>query len=297
MSLSQPRQIYGCHSFTPYSRTDGTPYGIVKVLKGASVSVTGELVESMGGSSKYPWAVEAGHSKAELSAKIAEYPDFLFTLFLGKAPTSNGAETSGNVGTLTNIYGTSVVNASTGIASATVISSTGPANLKFTRFVVKAVSSTTVDIYAMSDEDFARGSDGSYSTDGLKVAASQSITSGADTSITTYGFKLTGGSGSIGMTTGDTAYVNVRPIATGSISCVVGAVIDTNPEFGAVVMAQKRSNGEMLELDLYRCIATGMPFNLEEMKWSEFEIKIAAFYDSTKDGVLAVRHVVPSSVA
>ncbi len=295
MALTQPRQLFGVHSFSPYSRTTGVPYGIVKVLGGASLSIEGELVESMGGSNKYAWAVESGSSKVELTAKVKEYPNFLFELFLGKAPTENAAETGGAVSTLTNKYGT-LVQASTGIASVSAIASTGPANLKFTKFVVIAVSSTTVDIYAMSDADFLRGSDGSFSTDTLKIAAAQSITSGGDTAITAFGFKLTGGSGSIALTTGDSATFEIRPINTKSTTVTIGGSADVNAEFGAVVMAQKRATGEMFEADMLRCLGSGLAIPLEEFKWSETELKIMGFYDSSADAVLKLRHVSPTNL-
>ena len=34
MALTAPRNIFGVHSVSPYSRTDGLFYGIIKVLKG-----------------------------------------------------------------------------------------------------------------------------------------------------------------------------------------------------------------------------------------------------------------------
>lgn len=294
MALGNPRHFFGVHSWTPYNRTTGVPYGIVKVLQGASLSLTGELVKLTGGSNRYPWAIEDGLVTAEMSCKVSEYPDFLFELFLGKAPTLNAAETSGSVGTITNKYGTSVVNASTGIASAAVIATTGPANLKFTRFLVKAVSATTVDIYALSDVDFLRGTDGSYTGNALKVLAAQSVTSGMDTSFATYGFKIAGGSGTIGMTTGDTAYIDIRPINTESMDVQIGNTGSTNAEFGAIVMAQKRGDGSMLEIDLFRCKGAGLPLGFDAFKFSEAEIKVEAFYDSTQDGVFKLRHVIAS---
>ena len=83
MGLSQPRLLFGVHSFTPYSRTDGTPYGTIKVLKASSLALSATLVELMGGSAKYAWAVEDGPISAELNLKGSQYEDFLFTLFLG----------------------------------------------------------------------------------------------------------------------------------------------------------------------------------------------------------------------
>lgn len=293
--LGNPRHFFGVHSWTPYNRTNGVPYGIVKVLDGASLSLAGELVKLNGGSNRYPFAVEDGLVTAEMSCKVSEYPDFLFELFLGIAPTLNAAETSGSVGTLTNKYGT-LVQATTGIASATVIATTGPANLKFTRFILKAVSTTTIDIYALSDVDFLRGTDGSYTGNALKVLAAQTVTSGMDTSFATYGFKITGGSGSIGMTVGDTAYLDIRPINTESMDVTIGATGQASATFGAIVMAQKRSDFSMFEVDLFNCKGSGLPINFESFKWSQADIKVEAFYDSTLNGVMKMRHVIASTV-
>ncbi len=298
MALTAPRVIFGVHSVTPYSRVDGTFYGILKVLGGSMISLTGELSKLRGGSNKYPWAVEDGAVSAEMSLKVKEYPDFLFELFLGVAPTAGTTEASGNVSTLTNKKGSTVMHATTGIASVIVIPSTGAANLKFGKYVVKAVSATTVDVYHSSDADISRGTDGSYTTDTLKVAAAQTITTGAATTdIAAYGLRFTGGSGTIAMTTGDTATFEVRPINDKSMSVTIGGQADEYPEFGAIVMAQKRGNGEMLEVDCFRCKGIGLPISLQESAFSEAEIKMEAFYDSTLDGVFKIRHVTPSTPA
>ena len=79
------------------------------------------------------------------------------------------------------------------------------------------------------------------------------------------------------------------------MSVNVGAVADqTFPEFGAIVMSQKRGNQEMLELDAFRCKAAGMPINFESNAFSEAEVKINLMYDSGRDGVFSVRHVSPT---
>jgi hypothetical protein len=292
---SPPRAFYGVHSFTPYSRTDATFYGEVKVLKSSSLSLSAALVNLMGGSSKYPWAIEEGEIKAEMSLKFGQYDDFLFQLFLGKAPSALTAETSGNVSTLTNFNGTSLMSATTGIATATALSGS-EANLKFAKFVVVAVSTTTVDVYASSDADFGRGSNGSYTTDSLKIAAAQTITASTATNFTAYGFKLTGGSGTIGMTVGDSATFYTRPVSSaGGMTVVVGGLADqTFPEFGAIVMGQKRGNQEMVEIDVYRCKAAGMPISFEQNAWAQGEVKIQIMYDPNLDGIMQIRHVKPS---
>lgn len=289
MALSQPRAFFGIHSVTPYKRDTGEFYGILKVLAGSSLTLSGEVVELKGGSSKYSWAVEDGAIDAEMSLKPKEYPDFLFELFLGRAPTQNSAEASGNVSTLTAKYG-DLVDA-TGLASVAVKSGE-EANLKFGKYVVKAVSSTTVDVFFSSDADMDRGDNGTYQNDALKITATPlTIAASTAVEIPDFGLELTGGAGTIGMTVGDTATFEVRPVNSKSMEVVIGATTDTFPEFGAILMAQKRGNGELFEIDCFRCKGVGLPLGFEENAWSEAEIAVKVFYDSAQNGIMKIRHV------
>lgn len=292
MSLSTPRQIFGVHSITPYSRATGEAYGIVRVAKDSSISLSGEQIENTGGSNKYPWAIEDGKITAEMTIKMAEYPNFVFELFLGKAVTSNAAETSGNVSTAANKYGTSLISATTGVASVVVIPSTGAADLKFGKYVLKVASSTTVDIFLLSDVDVVRGTDVEYVDDTLKIIASaQTITTGGNTDVASLGLRLTGGSGTIGMTVGDTATFEVRPINSGSITARIGASTDVAPEFGCIVIAQKRSSDEFFEIDAFRCKSNGLPIGFAEKAFSEVEAKAKLLFDAAKNGVFDIRGV------
>lgn len=295
MSLSSPRVLFGVHAVSAYSRTDGSFYGTLRVLGGSSLNMQGQLIELYGGSQKYNWAVEEGRIQATLSLKTREYPDFVFELFGGIAPTANAAQTSGDVSTLTNKFGTSVMSATTGIATATALSGS-EANLKFGKVVVKAVSATTVDVFFSSDIDFARGTDGSYTTDLLKIAAAQTITASTATNFATYGFKLTGGSGTIGMVTGDTATFQIQPNNTSSMVASFGKMTAVYPEFGAIIYAKKKGNGEMFEVDAPRCKGEGVPLLFDENKFSEADIKVMLMYDSTLDYVFQVRTVIPTTV-
>ena len=294
MGLSDPRIFFGVHSVTPYRRLTGEFYGILKCLGGSSLALTGENIKLNGGSLKFPWAIEEGYITAEMSLKPKEYPDFLFELFLGKAPTAvNTPDTDGVISTLTNLKGTSVV-AATGIATVLVIPTTGPANLKFGKYLVKVASATTVDIYASSDIDFNRGTDEAFENDLLLIEAGVTITQSSASNIASIGVKLTGDSGTIGMVTGDTATFEVKPPFTKSMEVTIGGGSDTFPEFGAIIMAKQRSNGEMFEIDAFRCKASGMPLGMEANAFAEGEIKAELFYDSTKNGIFKARWVQPS---
>lgn len=294
MSFSTGRKIYGIHSVTPYNRTTGEFYGMLKVLNGSSLSLSGELVELRGGSNKYPWAVEEGAITSEMSLKASEYPDFIFTLFLGKAPTINSAEATGYVSAEENKQGTSVIQATTGLTIAA--KSGSESDLKFGHYVVKAVSATSVDVFISSDIDLSRGTNGTLASNLLKITASP-ITIATTTAVTiaNYGLELTGGSGTIALVTNDTATFEVRPINTGSRSVVIGSVSDSSfPEFGAFVMAQKSGSQSLVELDVFRCKSIGVPIGFDAGKFSEFEAKIKVFYDETKDGIFKETDVDPA---
>jgi hypothetical protein len=292
MGLSNPRAIYGVHSVSPYNRTTGEFYGTAKVIGQFAANFSGELSALNGGSSPYPWAVEQGTFKAEMSLSFKEYADWMFELFLGQKPTTSGADAAGSVSTAANKKGTSVISATTGIASVVVIPSTGKANLKFGKYVVVATGTNKVDVRMSSDADFNRGTSGEFIDDLLTVAKDLTIATGTN-DIAAFGLRLTGGSGTIGFTVGDTAVFEVKPPSSASMEVVVGASGATFPEFGCVAMAQKRGTGELCELDIYRCKGVGLPLSFKENAWSEAEVTAQALFDSEKNGVYKLRIVTP----
>jgi len=148
----------------------------------------------------------------------------------------------------------------------------------------------------MSDVDLNRGTDGTYQNDALKITASPlTITASTPVTVTGPGVQLTGGSGTIGMTVGDTAYFSARPKNTVSTDMVIGAVNTALPAFGAVLVAQKRATGEMFEIEAYNCFASGMPIPMDEMAFSVTELKLSCLYDSAQDAVFAIRTVTPTT--
>jgi len=285
MALSAARTVFGIHSIAPFNRSTGEFYGIAKVLKGSNFSLSGEVIELTGGSSKFPWQVEDGLITAELSLTMSEYPSWAFELFLGQALTQNSAETSGNVTGGTNVNGTSIINATNGIGVSATVGS--ESYLKFGKYVIKAVSANTFDVYAASDVDF---SGQSYVNDLLKITSSPLSVASADAVISAFGltFDL---NGTAAFTIGDTAEFDVRPVNTGSFTGSFGSASATYPEFGAVIMAQAQGSGRMIELTVYKLKAIGAPINFAANEFSEFEITCKASYDSTKDAVFAMREV------
>lgn len=291
--LSTPKSVFGIHSVSPYNLTSGLYYGMLRVLKGSTFSLNGDVVELRGGSSRFPWAVEDGNITAELQINCAEYPNFLFELFLGKAPTPVSAEANGNCSTLTNKLGTSVV-AATGIATATV-KAAAKADLKFGKYVVVATDATHVDVYAGSNIDFNRGTDKDYETDALKITASPlAIAQATAVEIPGFGIELTGGAGVIALVTGDTATFEVRPVTTGAnMTAAFGGLSDVFPSFGALLYSAQKGNGEMFEIDVYTVKAIGLSLGAQEKQYSEYTVTGKASYDGTRGGLFSLRTVKP----
>ena len=226
-----------------------------------------------------------------MSLAFSEYPDFVFTLFLGNAPTNNAAESGGSVSGFANVKGTSVQNGSNGI-DVVELTSGDTADLKFGKYIIIATAANTFDLYLSSDIDIGRGTDGDYLTDDLKVATGLSVASG-DAIDATFGLTFSK-VGTPAFTTGDSAEFYIRPINTDSMDVTIGSQADQNfPNFGAVLYAQKKGDGEMIEIDAYNCKAVGMPINFARNTFSAAEVTVKMLYDSAKDGVFKVRWVQP----
>jgi len=300
MALSNPRSIFGVCSVSPYSRTDGLFYGELRVLESSAISTSADIISLQGGSNPYDWSVEVGQLTAEMNLSFSEYPNFVFELFAGNAPTANSAEATGSITTVTDKLG-SVVDATTGLASVDIIASS-ESDLKFGKYVVKTVTDTTVDVYFSSDVDIARGTNGEMQNDALKITATPLTVAntGGTTTVPGFGIELTGGSGTVALATlgaaGDTATFEVRPPNTGSMDVTVGALSDINfPEWGAIIMANKQSDGQMVEIDALRCKSAGLPIGLTRNEYSTAEVTVKMMYDSVQDGVYKVRHISPTT--
>ena len=139
--------------------------------------------------------------------------------------------------------------------------------------------------------DFGRGTSKDYESDLMEVAKGLTITMGAATEVPGFGVELTGGSGTIGMTIGDTAVFETRPVNSGSMSVEIGSRSDEFAEFGAILSAEKKS-GEIFVIDVYRAKAIGMPFGFEEKAYGEYEQSIEVIYDREKDALCKIEEVV-----
>lgn len=291
MGLSAPRVVYGIHSATFYNPKTGLPYGTMRVLGNGTFSMEGETIELRGGSNRFPWSIQDGNVNATLELTTKEYPDFMMELFLGKKPNASLSST-GAVENFANKIGTSIKNASNGISGIAPLSGS-EANLKFTKYVLKAVDATHVDVYAMSNVDFNRGTDVDFQNDLLKLTASPLVIAVGSNTIASLGLEFTG-VGIIAFTADDTAVFEVVPAHSGASDVVVGGLSDIFPEFGVVLMTQQLGSGEMFEIDVFKAKAIGMNLGAQEKAFSETPVSAKAYYDADKGGICKIRAIKPN---
>jgi hypothetical protein len=212
-------------------------------------------------------------------------------LFLGKKPTQVASDSTGSVEAFANKFGASIRSLTNGISAIAPLAGS-EANLKFTKYVLKAVSANEVDLYAMSNIDFNRGVDADFQDDLLKVnSAPITIAVGAN-NLASFGLVFTG-VGVPAFTVGDTATFEVLPPHAGAMDVVVGGLSDIFPEFGVVLMTQALGNGEMFEIDVFKAKAIGMNLGAQEKAFSETPVSAKAYFDADKGGICKIRAIKP----
>ena len=296
MSFGYNRINYGIHSICPFRISDGLPYGILKVLGGGTMTLSSEFEELFGGSNKFAWAVEAKTISSEWTATVKSMPDFMFELFLGATVAQTAASATGTVGDFKNVLDSAsapVLHATTGIASVQTKSGSEQ-DLKDGLYMIKAVSPTTVDVYALTDIEFKKlgaTNELSYIDEALKINATPlTITTlGALTEIVGLGVEMVGGSGTIGMTTGDTARFSVSSAHSGLSEISIGSSSTQFPEHRQLCLGQKRANGDTFEMELFRVVGSGMPIPFEEQTFAIPELAMKLVQDPCEDKVAVIR--------
>ncbi len=267
--------VFGIHSVCVLNIADGyKPYkdGLLEVLGDTSGNFAFENVPLNGGSNPFPFAVESGAANSEISLVVRQANRAMFEAFAAAGINDVAASSTGTVGDLNNTLGSTAKSATIGIASVSVLTASA-ANLKTGLYVIEVMTSTTVNIYATTNIDNLVGTDIEFQDGYNKILASNvSITTGGDTDIASLGIKLTGGSGTIGMTVGDKAIFNVAAAHDGVEQYSVGLIGQTPPYVGLLFVSAKQADGTVVKQFYPKVKLNGMPFNMKEKNFAEFEI-------------------------
>jgi hypothetical protein len=282
MPLSKVRGQFGVHSICFYSLDNGVPLAYIRVIGECSVNFEAEFSDLVGGSQMYPWDSEVSGISSDISLTAREYEAGTMEILMGGTLTENSAEATGAIDGIANVYGTSVVDADTGIETVSV-SSGDSTDLKEGKYIIKATAAKTATIYCLSNVDFSNGTDAVFEDDTLSIGDID-LTSG-DAVLADFGLTFEAGSGTIAFTVNDTAEFYVRKPNTSSIELVFGQSGAEFQKVGCLLAGQKQSDGTITMLELYNCLAAGMPMGFTSKEWSEWSITIKALFSESKNAI------------
>jgi len=299
--MSINNSMFGIDSIIPYNLKTGLPISKTpfKVVGSFATNVTQEIIDLMGGSSFDAFDTELGARTFEGTMLLRQYPDALIEIATGVTPTDNAAEANGSVSALLNVNGVSVSDATIGIDSV-ALTLAAEADVKYARIVVKAVSPTTVDVYASSDVDFAQGTDAAFIAGSQKINATPlTITNGGTTAVAGFGIEFIGGS-AVDFNVDDTASFVSKPANSGSREVNIGSPLATPKSIGLLAYTQRTSEGSMYELNIYSALVAGLPINLTEKAFSEaeltFKAKRATNIFTGQEGLFSVNQINSNSI-
>jgi hypothetical protein len=275
MGLTAPMGIYGLWSVTFKDRVSKLPLALIKVAAEFTFPHSADMEDYVGGGSKFVLASEPKYIKADAAFNIKQFNPETFTYLAAGTQSVGTAESAGAVTTLTNAKGTSIVNATTGIASV-ALKSGSAADLKAGTYTVLATSATAVDVYCDTDIDFGgiwtspAGTAETFVNDTCKITAAPLTitTSGALSTVTGFGVDLVGGSGTIALVAGDTATFEVRPANVINETVTFG---DRNTHFKSYSVTAysvpKSLTGEIFYLYMPIVQVSGLDLSLKEYAW------------------------------
>ncbi len=268
--------IYGIHSVCILNRDAGflpVEGGYMEILGNANFNQAIESMNLTGGSSLDPYAVENGIRTTEFSMTVRQFNKGQFEKFAAALSSSTAASTTGTVGSILNTKGTSVFDATTGVASVAATSS-DEGDLKEGTYFIKAMSATTINLYMTTDIDFLEGTDVQFQDQALKLLASDLTVPGTGGTVAApdFGLTFTGGSGTVAMTTDDVAVFEVSREHGGINKYTIGNVGQLPEYVGLEFYSQKQADGTKWKIRLPKVKISGLPLNFNEKAFSEAEV-------------------------
>lgn len=285
--MSKPRGRFGVHSLCFYNRETYVPIAILKVIGECNFNFEAEWAKLEGGSSNQAWDAAVSRIESSISFTGKEFDPATMALLMGGQLIEGAGEPTGAADAFLNRNGTSVVHATTGIAAVNI---TDASNLKEGKYVIKAVTANTAELYCLSDVDFKTGNNVSYIDDNQKVA-DLDFSSG-DAALADFGITLQKGTGAVAFTVGDTASFTIRKPNKSYAEVIFGQSSSNFPEVGVLIAGERQSDGTIEIMDLPFCKAAGMPVPFTPKEWAEWNVTIEALYDQEADRLGSYRRTI-----
>ena len=284
MSIPKVRDFFGIKYLILYNITTKVPFCVLRAIGEINFDNSQDAVSLLGGHTEAPYDVEYGQPDPTMTGTVREYPAELFQALETQTTTENSAESGGALdASPTNAQGTSIINDTNGIATVAI---TTAADLIFGRYVLKATDTQTLDLYIAGLEDSFEDISGKVNSSSI------STTTAGTVAIAGKGISLTV-VGTPNYTIGDTAYVDIRPINTGSTKVIVGTgTVPSN--FGVRCVFPRKTDGVLHYIDVFNVSGRGMPWKGVSREFSEFEINLKPLARSSDGAVYELVRVLGS---
>lgn len=283
MSIEKVRDFFGIKYLIPYNLTTKKPLVVLRAVGEISFENAVEPVKLTGGHTEAPHDVEYGQPEPSMTGTVREYPAELFQIMETVTITENAAEASGALAASpTNAQGTSVISSTNGIATLAISTA---ANLIFGQYVLVATAAQTLDLHV-------NGLSSEFEDIDALVVEGISTTTAGSVAVAAAGITLTV-VGTPDYTIGDTAYVDIRPINTGSTEILVGAG-DAPSNFGVRCIFPRKSDGVLHYIDVFNVAGRGMSWKGVSREFSEFEINWSPLARASDGAVYSLVRVLGS---
>ena len=255
---------------------------MLKVVDGVKLDLAEKVVMAKGGEARDAYAAAIVDSNGKITVTVKELSNALLSNLFHNTATEGGADSAPVISALSNVVGTSCYNTTTGIQA--VAADTGTPKEGVYRVV--AVSGTTVNVYASTDIDGVTLSD---ETTGLVNATPLTITSGAYTDVSAIGVKLEGGSGTIGLTIGDSFSFSVVRANVGTIDVNIG--LENNKSYKEVFLVfGENTERDFAYMRFYKCVVSRSAINIAVKDYHSFELEITPIKDPLNSGYIGIFH-------
>jgi hypothetical protein len=277
MALQNIEALKGLGSLVIANYATGVP---ITILQSADdIKISPKVDKAVLQNSRGLLDEDIGQTSYEMSFTAYEYPiEFLEKAFAGLSTTFDAGPSIKNLAVVTG----TAYSATTGVANVT-ITSTGDAKPGW--YAVKAKTATTVSLYGTSDVSYADGSDQTVTNNTMLIQDDISITTGGVVAIAGFGFSFTGGSGTIGMTVGDSFEFYVHGSLAGWEHKV--GIANTSYNYVSAVASARKKNGLYRFVKIHKFLLEPVEINMGK-DYSKYEIKATLLYDSSKDSVYSL---------
>lgn len=307
--LKQPTGFYGLFSVALLDFMTHEPLKIFKIAAELTIPFEADMDDLISGGLKMAEESEPKVYKSDMSLMLKQFDRELFAYLSSAQVVIGSAEPYGYSSAQstppTAVYSVGATNtiasATTGIATIAV-DPLHYADLKAGKYIIKAVSATTIYFMPLTDVEFGgaftAGTEVNFGTNslGTDLAGRQiyvtgttpftfAVTNGAPTSITGFGLIINGGS-AVAMTAGDTATIEVRPVNIENDVITLGHSAALIPKrFALYAALDTKVNGEVIEIFAPKVMPSGFAVPLKTKAWAEAspKLKMLHYTSDTED--------------